>query len=94
MTQRHRCGGSLSAREVQVVIAESAGFSFAFRVPGLVCDKCGEQLIERDTAMKLQASQTPTVVWDTGSLTTTRLDAIPGAAPLTAASRAVLEAVA
>jgi hypothetical protein len=66
--RKHRCGGVLMAREVQVVIDDSTGMSLSFRVDGFVCDKCHEQLIDRETALHLQPSQTPTVIWHAGSV--------------------------
>src|SRR5438445_10475515 len=64
-TQRkHRCGGTLHPREVQVVLDDGKGMTFAYVVPGLVCDKCGEELVERDTALEIERkAQIPTVVW-------------------------------
>ena len=74
--RKHRCGGDLGAREVQLVIDESAGISLGYRVHGFVCNKCHEQLIDRQTAVQLQASQTPTVAWSAGSTASTRLDEV------------------
>lgn len=74
--RKHRCGGKLVERQVQIVLEESAGLSVAYRVDGLICNKCGEQLIDRETALKLQVEQTPTVVWRPERAGTTWLDAI------------------
>lgn len=57
--RRHRCGGKLQPREVQI-----RDEGFAYRVAGLVCDACGEELIDRETAVTLERSATPTVSWD------------------------------
>lgn len=61
--RKHRCGGALVARDVQVVFDESASISIGYIVRGLICNKCHEQLIDRETALQLQASQTPTIAW-------------------------------
>lgn len=71
---RHRCGGTLVAGEVQVVFDESAGISLAYRVNGFICDQCHEQLIDRETAVQLQASQTPTMAWNPCRADDTRND--------------------
>ena len=71
--KQHRCGGALVARDVQLVL-ENDGMSLAYRVHGFVCNKCHEQLIDRETALQLQASQTPTIAWRDGAAST-QLDA-------------------
>ncbi len=74
--RKHRCGGALVARDVQVVFDESASISMGYRVHGFICNKCHEQLIERETALQLQASQTPTIAWCPRRVNSTRLDAM------------------
>ena len=60
MTEKgHRCGGRLQPREVQV-----RDEGFVYRVPGLVCDACGQELIDRETALAVEKSNTPTVIWE------------------------------
>lgn len=71
--RQHRCGGTLVPRDVQI-LDEREGMLLGYIVPGLVCDKCREELIDRDTALKMQGSQTPTVSWPRQTATT-RLDA-------------------
>ena len=66
--RKHRCGGTLRPREVQVQ-DERDGMLLVYRVPGLVCDACQEELIERDTMLAFEKSQTPTVVWEAGPAT-------------------------
>lgn len=41
-------------QDVQLVL-EKDGMSLGYTVPGAVCDKCGEQLIDRDTVRRLEA---------------------------------------
>ncbi len=71
--RQHRCGGTLAPRDVQI-LDEREGMVLGYIVPGLVCDKCHEELIDRDTALKLQGSQTPTVSWPKETASS-RLDA-------------------
>jgi hypothetical protein len=71
--RQHRCGGTLAPRDVQV-LDEREGMLLGYIVPGLVCDKCHEELIDRDTALKMQGSQTPTVSMPREAATT-QLDA-------------------
>lgn len=49
--RKHRCGGTLSPRPVLVIIDDRT--TNAAVVPGLVCDKCGEELIDYKTALDL-----------------------------------------
>lgn len=88
--KRHRCGGVLEARDLQLSIEESSGISMLYFVEGAVCGKCHEELIDRETALQLQASQTPTVAWNPaqGYTSSTQLDAIRFD-PLTAATETV-----
>jgi YgiT-type zinc finger domain-containing protein len=74
--RRHRCGGALVAREVQVVLNEGDDISLSYRVHGFICDKCHEQLIDRETALQLQASQTPTIAWNARRVASTELKAM------------------
>lgn len=60
--RKHRCGGMLQPREVQVR-DDRGGMLLVFRVPGLVCNTCQEELIERETMLAFEKSQTPTIVW-------------------------------
>ncbi len=73
----HRCGGHLVSRDVTIVV-ESDGISLGYVIPGVVCERCGDELIDRDTAVRLQASQTPIVSWHKAA--TTRLDELPAPA--------------
>lgn len=68
--RRHRCGGTLHEREVRFQV-ESERMLLAYLVPGLVCDRCGEELIERDTAQYFQRSQIPAIRQVGGAVTTT-----------------------
>jgi hypothetical protein len=61
--KKHRCGGALVEREVQVVVEDTPAISIGYTVQGYVCNKCYEQLIDGETALQLQASQTPTIAW-------------------------------
>lgn len=74
--RKHRCSGELDAREVQVVLDGSDGISMSYRVHGFICNKCHEQLIERETALQLQASQTPTITWYPGRVASTQLNEV------------------
>lgn len=60
--RKHRCGGALSPRQVQVQY-ESEGMLVMYVVPGLVCSSCQEELVERDTVLTFEKSQVPTVAW-------------------------------
>lgn len=62
--RKHRCGGMLQSRDVQVQ-NEMGSIVLVYRVPGLVCDACREELIDRETLLTLEKSQIPTVVWNT-----------------------------
>lgn len=70
--RKHRCGGSLVPRDV-AILDEKDGLSLGYVVPGLVCEKCHDELIERETALKLQGSQTPTIYWKPPASGTTQL---------------------
>lgn len=52
--KKHRCGGVL--RDRQVVVSTGERTSLVVLVQGVVCDRCGEQLISRDTANRLSES--------------------------------------
>lgn len=74
--RKHRCGGDLLGGQVQVVFEESDDISFGYRVQGFICNKCREHLIDRETALQLQVSQTPTIVWHPKGVGSTWLDAM------------------
>jgi hypothetical protein len=59
--RKHRCGGTLSPR--QVIVATDEGSSSVALVPGLKCDKCLEELIDRETARRL-GEHASLVSWD------------------------------
>jgi YgiT-type zinc finger domain-containing protein len=60
--QKHRCGGTLQPREVQVQ-DEVGEMLMVFRVPGLVCENCGEELIDREVMVALEKGRVPTILW-------------------------------
>lgn len=60
--RKHRCGGILRPEEVWVRL-EGDRFIFAFLVPGLTCEKCREELVDRDTAVAIQRSRTPDAIY-------------------------------
>jgi hypothetical protein len=64
------------------------GISILYLVDGWTCDRCHEELIERRTALEVQASQTPTVAWHPNPerISTTSLDEIKFE-PITAGTR-------
>jgi hypothetical protein len=72
--QRHRCGGTLWPRQVQI-LDERAGIVFMHVVPGLVCDGCHEELIEREALLVLEKSGTPAAILF-------RLDRVPSTSVL------------
>ena len=74
--RKHPCGGELLAREVQVVFDESDNISLSYRAQGFICNKCHEQVIDSDTALHLQASQTPAIAWYPGRVDRTWPDAV------------------
>jgi hypothetical protein len=53
--KRHRCGGLLRLAEVEVSHRLGNLLFIQTKVDGLVCDSCGEKLLERDTAVALEA---------------------------------------
>jgi len=61
--RQHRCGGTLYPREV-TVRSEDGGLAFEYRILGLVCDRCREELIDRDTAAQIEKQMTP-AIWFT-----------------------------
>lgn len=78
--RKHRCGGTLSPRQVAVATGERS--SAVALVAGLVCDRCHEELIDRDTAHELikmsRLAQIPS--WDDPGTSRTpalRLDRAP-----------------
>jgi len=46
----HRCGGEL---QPQTVIIELGQRYYRFAVDGYRCDRCGEEVIPRDTALEI-----------------------------------------
>ena len=62
MEKKHRCGGTLYPREIEVC-EEGEGLVLRWMVPSLVCDKCSEQLLERETVIAIQRSRTPAATW-------------------------------
>lgn len=48
---KHRCGGTLKQR--QVIVATNEQSSAVALVQGLKCDKCGEEVIDRQTATRM-----------------------------------------
>ena len=73
--QRHRCGGTLFSRQVDVR-SEEDGLTFQHRLPGLVCDACNEELIDRDTAAQIEKSLTPMIWFTTAELGTFQTEPI------------------
>ena len=64
MSQRkHRCGGSLGPANVEIR-TEMEGFLIIHAVPGLICDRCHEELLEHHTARELQTLN-PSSIWFT-----------------------------
>jgi hypothetical protein len=48
----HRCGGTLTRQSVK--INKKVGFFFqSFTVDGLKCDRCGDEIISRDSALEI-----------------------------------------
>lgn len=61
--KKHRCGGTLHPSAL-LIRDEADGVLTAYVVPGLVCDRCHEELIEEAGMIEIEKkSQTPTVVW-------------------------------
>jgi len=48
MRERHNCGGTLGPQKVRINLGRQS-----FLVDGFVCDKCGEQVVSRDTAVQV-----------------------------------------
>lgn len=63
--RKHRCGGLLHPAPVEVR-HEVDGLLMIQAVPGLVCDKCHESLLEHHTALELQRGGTPSI-WFTSA---------------------------
>ena len=61
--RKHRCGGTLQECKVQIQ-NDLDGIVMVYRVSGFLCDKCGDELVERDTMVSLEKSQTPTMIWN------------------------------
>ena len=58
-----------------VALTQALSRTLGYTVPGFVCDRDGEQLIDHKTALEIQASQTPTLAWHQREIGTTQLDA-------------------
>lgn len=71
---KHRCGGTLSPRPL-AIRSEEQGLIFQTLVPGLVCDRCHEELIDRQVAREIERNQTPTI-WFAADLGTSHTAAI------------------
>jgi len=83
--RKHRCGGIL--REQEVFIRDEVDrIVMVYRVPGLVCDRCGDELIDRDTMVALEKSQTPTVIWDKPATSQLEIPIFPESASTVAAA--------
>ncbi len=54
--KRHGCGGVLRPSVVQVRYRVGDLLFIQAKVDGLVCDSCGEKLIDRDTAVAIEAN--------------------------------------
>ena len=71
---QHRCGGMLHPQPV-AIRNEDGGLVFQFLVPGSVCDRCHEELIDRNVARGIERNQTP-VIWYAGNLHASRIQTI------------------
>ena len=62
--RKHRCGGTLSPH--QVVVPTDERSSAVALVPGFLCDRCREELIDRETSRELVEKSRMAVVpsWD------------------------------
>jgi YgiT-type zinc finger domain-containing protein len=58
--KKHRCGGTFQPGDV-TVRDERSPFLLTHVVPGFVCNKCGEELIDRDAMAAIQALRTPAI---------------------------------
>lgn len=58
--RKHRCGGTLRPGRVSFQ-DQRDGMLMTYNVPGLVCERCGEELVDRQTALALE--QTPATIW-------------------------------
>lgn len=70
---KHRCGGTLTPSQVMLV-DEDGALLLGYAVPGYVCERCGEELIDRQMALEIQNAQTPTVAWIPPQVATTELN--------------------
>ena len=58
--RKHRCGGSLHPASVEIR-HDRDGLLMIQAVPGLVCDKCHEELLEHHTVLELQGINMPAI---------------------------------
>ncbi|MBI1847113.1 MAG: YgiT-type zinc finger protein [Candidatus Rokubacteria bacterium] len=61
--QEHRCGGTLRPGRATIRVELDNGFEAIYNVPGFICDKCHDELINHDTAMAIQKDQLPGITW-------------------------------
>jgi hypothetical protein len=71
-----------------MLVDEDGALAFSYPVMGFVCEKCGEELIDRQTAIEIQNSQTPVIVWRPLQTATTTLTS-----DLISASRSTADAL-
>lgn len=57
------------------VCNETRGLVFQSLVPGLVCDRCHEELIDRHVAREIERNQTP-AIWFEAAPSTSRTEVI------------------
>jgi YgiT-type zinc finger domain-containing protein len=86
--RKHRCGGTLLANRVQVRSTED-GLTFEYYVPGFVCNRCGEELIDRNVAATIET--TLPLTWFESDIASSRtrsivLRNVPSSTPSVAAA--------
>lgn len=90
--RKHRCGGALV--ESSVILLNEDGSAFLNRmVPGYLCTKCGDKLIDYQTAAAIQKRQTTANAWTATHSATTKLDAQSAALILSSPSTAEVRLV-
>ena len=73
----HRCGGTLHPRQVEIRIEEDGlTFQYPHAVPGFVCDRCREELVDRAAAASIDKNMTP-MIWFTPEPGTSQTKTIP-----------------